>query len=593
MLALPFRLIGALLRLLFLPLALVRRANAAPPGAYIELELGARLNLVPRPPSLFDWLRSPTMSHWTFDRLVSASAADSRVKGILLRLKSPQMGMAAVDAWRATIHRARAAGLDVVVYAEEGLSTRDAMLASAAGRILLSPTGPVHVLGFAFPSRFFKKTLERFGIGVDVLAKGRYKSAGSIVAASEMSDAEREQLDAILDHFYDDLLGALAEGRKVDRDRAKEWVDAGPLSAKRAHELGLVDGVVHSRDVAEWIGSEGQPVRLVSAWRYLARRQRRPWPGLRRPPAVACIRVQGAIGTTQHGGSAVAHEADIVKSIERVERDRRMRALVLYVDSPGGSVVASDAIADAVRRCGAHKPVVACMGNVAASGGYYVSAVAHRIVSHANTLTGSIGVVMGRPHVSALFERYEVGAETLKRGKHASLLDPVPALSEADREALEREIGDAYDVFVDVVSRGRNMDRERVLAAAEGRVWVGRDALRVGLVDELGTFRDACARAAEHAGLRFSEDAVELLSTRPRGPSGWRVRALAYVIDRLFAKAGVALEQRLGAIGTVFGRRAPDRPMGAGAGALGELAPLLGDGRPTWISVAADFLSRF
>jgi len=486
------RLIGFVIRLAFLPLTatwlwLRRRL---PRNAWLQVDIeGSVTEFAPRRPALpflpfFQGQRGIALS--AFHELVDRVAEEKRVRGVVIVLRSLGAGMATATSLRKAIQRLRETGREVVVYLPNGGDTREMYVASAANRVLATPHATIAPVGFVSSSRYAKRALDKVGIGAERLAAGAYKSAGETFALDKMSDAQREQLGAVLDTFYEELASAISEGRKVDRERVKELVDGAPYSSERAVENSLIDGVAYEDELPKALGG----AHLVSADRFLASRRRRLLPELRKQPVLAVLPLHGAITS---GSGPFAMDDRFIAAVRAARANRRVKGVILHIDSPGGGALASDRIHHELVQLAHEKPVVAYFGNVAASGGYYAAAAAHHIVAEPTTITGSIGVVAARVVVEPLMQKLGIVTETLQRGAHATLLDPLHPVNEDERAVLETEIQSFYDGFLNVVATGRKWSRDEVHAVAQGRVWSGRDAKEKGLVDELGDGRAALA----------------------------------------------------------------------------------------------------
>jgi len=507
-----------LLLLLAAPYVWWRRAHACPRGAWLRIDLdGPVAEIAPR---AAPWeLRPRAASVEELRALADLTLADARVEGWLVVIRSFGGSTARATAIRRLFGALRAGGKRVVVYLPEGGGTRVTYLSVAADRILVGPFAHVEPLGFAVEAPYFKGALDAIGVEPEVLARGRYKSAGERLVSRQMSAEQREQLEALLDVAHAELLEALAEGRGATRERAERWVNDGPWTARAAVEQGLVDAEAYADELPARLqpAREG-PAPIVPARRY-ARRRRRAlrWPGQR--PHVAVLSLEGPIvQAPPWPGLPVATEAAFARQIERARADRAVRGVVLLVDSPGGSVRVSDRMLHELRRLAAEKPVVACLDDVAASGGYLVALGAHAIVAEATTITGSIGVVAVRFAVGALLERAGVGIEVVKRGVRADLSSVARPLTDGERAALERELDEVYDAFVDEVARSRHLDPQTVRLHAEGRVYSGRAALERGLIDALGGFARALAMVRERIGPAGAHLEVAAL------PRPWRIR---------------------------------------------------------------------
>jgi protease-4 len=479
-------LVSNLVRLLFWPLRARRRARAAPEGAFVQVEMRGTVAEITRDPPL--WKRQSGLDSLArLGQLVEIALGDSRVAGLVVSLRGASMGTATATSLRELLLRARQGGKRVVVYLPLGGGTREVFVASAADRILVGPQTELAPLGFAVETHYLAEPLGRAGIEIEVLARGRYKTAAEFLTERKMSDAGREQLSALLDLAYETLLGALADGRRAPKVLAEQWINQGPWPATAAVSKGLADAIAYPDELAAALDPESPAgVPLVGMDAYLRRRVAgwRPW---RRPRYVAVLELAGPI-VAQHleAPFPVTVEEDFLKQVERVRDNPRVLGSILYVNSPGGSALASDHIGHALRKLAAHKPLVACLGDVAASGGYLAAVGAPYIVAQPTTLTGSIGVVAARPSLGPLFERLGIATEVVKRGAHADLGSPARRLSEEERRLLEREIDEIYAGFVEAVATGRRRPVADIEPLASGRVWSGKDAAERGLVDELG-----------------------------------------------------------------------------------------------------------
>jgi protease-4 len=514
------RLVAWILAAIFLPLRLLRRARAVPRGAWIHLVIDGPVADVVSPRTILaDFLgKRHSTSLYALGELVDAMAKDDKVRGILITLRALGGGMATATSMRAILQRAKDAGKEVVFLLPLGGDTSEIYVASVAHRIFVGPQATLAPVGFSRSVWYLKHTLEKAGVEADVLACGKYKSAGEQLVLDKMSDAQREQIEAVFDLFHGAVVDAIADGRKFDRARAEAIVDDAPYRARRAREVGLVDGAAYEDEMPEVLGAKGKPVRLLDATWYLKLRTKPLMPRLRRPPVVGVIPVHGPIAGAAPGFSAVATDERVIARIRAARADRRVRAVILHVDSPGGSALASDRIHHELVQLAAEKPLVACMANVAASGGYYVAAAAREIVAEPTTITGSIGVVAARVVLEPLLARLGVVTEHVRRGARAGLLDPGRRLSEDEHAALAREIQGMYDAFVDVVAEGRRLPRDRVQELAQGRVWTGRDAADRKLVDLLGGFEVALDRARALTGYPRPAELRAHLIRAPRRP---------------------------------------------------------------------------
>ena len=461
----------------------------------------------PFPWSLLPWV-APEMSLETLNDRLDRLAADPRVQGVVLALDGLAAGSATVRSLRQAVLRFRGRGKRVVAYLAD-VTTWRLYLASAADEILLPESATFAAAGLWIETVFLKDTLALFGVEADFEALREYKVAPDRLRRSTMSDAHREMLNAILDDEYAEIVSAIAEERGLTEEAVRQALDEVPLAAQEATKRGLADGVMYEDELAAYLGMPGRPA-AISTWGAVRRRlvQPRRW---RARQAVGVISVEGTIvsGPSRRVPTPLpvpyiseqAGATTVIQSLRQAEQNRRLAAVVLHVNSPGGSSLATDLICREVLRLGKRKPVVVYMGNVAASGGYYISAPAAHIVAQAPTLTGSIGIFGGKIVTAGLYEKLGAHREVLQRGEAAGLYSDAALFSDGDRQRLLRTLEDGYTRFKARVAEGRRLTMERVEEVGRGRVWTGRQALEQGLVDELGDLNAAVAKAKELAGL--------------------------------------------------------------------------------------------
>ncbi|HEY3816758.1 MAG TPA: signal peptide peptidase SppA [Polyangiaceae bacterium] len=483
-------------------LALRRFLGRTRAGTYVLVEIDGAVEEILPPRRWWPPQRAHATSLHELRELVDAVVADPRVRGLVLTVKALHAGFATGTSMRALITRARAAGKRVVVHLPQGGGTRETYTAVAADEVLLGPTAGLAPVGLLTSARYLRGALDRAGLVPEVHAQGRYKTAGERIERTTMSDAEREQVGAVLDRVHGEVVRAITEGRRVDAARARALVDGAPYSGAEAVSAGLADGTAYEDELPARLaeGDEKPPLRHAEG--YLHARTAFQARALRSRGVIAVVRVHGTIA----GGSgglpfrSMAVDERIISAVRIARASPRVRGVVLHVDSPGGGALASDRIHHELVQLAAEKPLVACMGNVAASGGYYVAAPAHAIVAQPTTITGSIGVIAARVVLDPLLARLGVATEVLQRGAHARLLDPFLPLEGADRAALDRELEHIYRAFVAVVAAGRRRPVGEIEPLAQGRVWTGADAHAHGLVDRLGGFEDALDVVRERIG---------------------------------------------------------------------------------------------
>ena len=448
-------------------------------------------------------------------------SADGRPRGVVLRLKDIDAGWASLEEARSELLAFREGGGRVVAYLADPVDTRSYHLASAADEILVAPLVIVGVTGVRTRVSFFKDALERLGVGAEVVAVSPYKSAGDTFTRNDFSEEAREQAQRLLDGRYDDLVRAVSGARGLTPAETRQKIDDAPYGAEGAVAARLVDGVCYEDDLPRRLAGGEEKARIVE-WAAAKRSLSVPY-RRRSRRRVGLVEVSGAItrGRSRKlpvpvpflGGERAGSES-VVAALRGAEKNGRVSSVLLHVESPGGDALASDLIWREVRRISAKKPVVVLMGNVAASGGYYVSAPAAHVVARRTTVTGSIGVITIRPFADRLYDKLGVHPVGLERGARAGLMDPSRPPTYDELRVLERQIGLIYDEFKTRVETGRNLTDLEGLAG--GRVWSGAEALERGLVDGVGGFREAFQKACDLGGIEEGKTDVLVKIPVPR-----------------------------------------------------------------------------
>lgn len=389
------------------------------------------------------------------------------------------------------------------------------VLATAFGELWLQPGGEVGLLGVGIETPFVRGTLDRLGIEPQFEQRYEYKNAADVLMRKEFTAAHREALERLAESVFSDAVETIADARGLTSDQVRELINTGPRTAPEAQAAGLVDRLGYRDQAYDAIRARtgGKP-ELLFADRWRPHRKLAPPPHRRGHVALVDVRGGIATGRSRRGPMGRQAGSDTVSSQLRAAHDNdRARAVVLRVESPGGSAVASEVIWQEVWRLReADKPVIVSMGDVAASGGYYIACPAEVIVALPATLTGSIGVLGGKLVVDSLLERLGVSTGTVQQGAHALMYSARRSFSDDERARFAATVDAIYHDFVGKVAEGRQRPIPDIEAVARGRVWTGRDALEAGLVDELGGLRDAVRIARQRANL--SEDAPVLGAVR-------------------------------------------------------------------------------
>jgi protease IV len=442
-------------------------------------------------------------------RVLRNAAQDSRVAGVFLVPAGAQAGWGKMQELREGIAAVRAAKKPVYAWLQAP-GMRDYYLAAGADRVFAGPEDLIDVKGLSLEATYFKGSLDKLGVRVEIEHAGRYKDAGDTFTRTGMSPETRESLNALLDGIYGRILAAIAEGRKKSLEEVRSILDQGPFVAPKAQEAGLLDGLMYEREAREAL-TEAAGVgkdALVTARRYLGALPRG------KGKRVAVLVAQGDILRVGGGGFLAEDQAITPRAMGRMIRsireDNSISGVILRVDSPGGDAVASDEILSELEALSRKKPLVISMSDVAASGGYYIAMTGDPVLAYPDTITGSIGVIYGKVNIQGLYDKLGISSETLKRGANADIDSALKPLTPESRRKLREGVEFIYDGFLKRVAEGRKRPVEEIAAVAEGRVWLGSDARERGLVDDLGGLTLAIDKIREKARLG-ADDQVRLV----------------------------------------------------------------------------------
>ena len=454
------------------------------------------------------------------------STANEDVRGLFLRVGPLGGAWGSVGDLVEALSEFRSDSRPIHCHFESADNVGYLLLASVCDRVTMTPAGTLDLIGPAAVMIYARSFLEKVGIQAEIIHMGRYKGAGDTFIRDDMPKEAKESMDAILDDLQAALLSATSSRTDGDMAKAKALIDKGPYTASTAAEAGLIDGVGFARESREEAKAAAGVETLIRT-RLLPKQEQLTLGQFldllsgetKKPKAVdervALVFVTGNITDGESSSSGEAVSGPFVRAMERLEEDENVKAVVMRINSPGGSALASDRMWQAARRVAEVKPLIASVGDMAASGGYYIASAAQEVLAHPNSLVGSIGVVGGKLNIEPLAGELGVNTFVLQRGARAAWSTPVRGLTPTERKAFEGLLRDTYDRFIDRVSEGRKMERDAVLAAAEGRVMTAEDGKALGLIDEVGGLTEALRRARAEAGLD-PDSAVEIWPT-PKG----------------------------------------------------------------------------
>ncbi|MCY2967119.1 MAG: signal peptide peptidase SppA [Planctomycetota bacterium] len=462
-----------------------------------------------------------------FDRV----AKDGKIAGLILKIENPKVGWAKMRALRSGIAKVQGAGKKVYAYLDEA-DNMDFLLATACDEVCMPEAGVLTTLGVRAEVTFYKKAFDLLGVKAEMLRVGEFKSAGEPYSRTDMSPEFRKEMEEILDDFFQQLVTGIAESRKLPADVVRDVIDNAPITARQALEKKLIDRVGYQDELESAIAKlhEGKKFRVQRKYgKKKMETDLNSFAGMMKfmetlmgiePPKrkstnskLAIIHAQGMIMTGKStvdfmSGESTMGSDTMIKAIRDAREDATVKAIVLRIDSPGGSALASDLMWHELERV--EKPFVVSMGDVAASGGYYIAMGADRVFAEPGTITGSIGVVGMKLALGGVMEKVGVTTDVISRGKNSGILSSTQGYSEGERAAMQKILNEIYAQFTAKAAQGRKMPVEQLEKLARGRVYTGNAALKIGLVDEIGGIDAAIAHAKKLAGLN-PEDKLERL----------------------------------------------------------------------------------
>ncbi len=433
---------------------------------------------------------------------------DKRITAVILDIDGSEAGWAKAEEIRGAIEDFRRSGKPVYGYMETAFN-KDYYIATACDKVFVPPPGELFTIGLAADVMFFRGSLDKLGVYPDMYQIGKYKSAGDTFTQKEMTPAHREFINSLLQDLYDRYVEGIAKARNKTPDDVKKLIDNAPYSAAQAKDAGLIDGAAYHDEVEKELKKrlgygDNDELHLVRAGDY--RQISQESLGLNKGERVAVVYAAGDIvsGKSTFGGSGeeTIGSDSLVRTLNEVRNDTTIKAVVLRIDSPGGSGLASDIIWRAIESLKEKKPVVVSMSDVAASGGYYIACNASKIVAEPSTITGSIGVVGGKPVIKGFYDWIGVSNEYVLRGANAGMFRESEKFSDTERKKFEELIKNTYyDQFLPKVAKGRGKNAEYIDSIGQGRVWTGRQGKDNGLVDEYGGLDKAIEIAKQLANI--------------------------------------------------------------------------------------------
>ncbi len=483
--------------------ALVRMATKKEPDtpaeSYLVLRLEGQIAEQPAEEIPIPWLDQ--QSPWTvleIKQVLESAAKDSKVKGLMLETGGAGLGWAKAQEIRAALVEFRKSNKPVFAYMRRP-SAKDYFLASAADRVSMVDEDILDLKGLRVERTFYKNTLDKLGVQMEVVHAGKYKDFGDTYVKTSMSPESKESLGGILDGIYTVLVNGLAESRKRTPAEIEKLMDDGPYLAKKALETKLVDALEFDNQAREQLAKRANvsTKSAVSAREY-RKRIRRRW-DRDTDNRIAYFVAEGDIVRGSGLGDGMIASRDFISHVYELKNDESYKAVLLRIDSPGGDAVASDELLAALKDLSKVKPVVISMSDVAASGGYYMAVTGDPIYAYPATITGSIGVVYGRPNLKGLYDKIGMTQDGLQRGKNADIDSLSKPLTDVARQKLREGVDASYTTFVGKVAEGRKAKVEEIEPLAQGRAWIASDAKAKRLTDSLGGIDAALAELRKRA----------------------------------------------------------------------------------------------
>jgi protease-4 len=440
---------------------------------------------------------------------------DNRISSVIIRPTGAAALWAKVQEVRDAIVDFRRSGKPIIAYMEYG-GEQEFYVATACDKVFLMPAASLDLTGMASYELFLRGTLDKIGAYPDALHIGEYKTASNTFTEHTFTPAHREMAESLNTDLYEQLVRGIADGRHKSEASVKSLIDHGPFLPEDALRAGLIDDLAYEDEIDDKIKLSPTSPKYVELNDY--RQVASASLGLGRGPRIAVIYAAGIIASgksSYDSPQGVVGSDTIVEYLRKARGDSAVKAIVLRIDSPGGSAIASDVIWREVMLTKNQKPVIASMSDVAASGGYYIAMPAHAIVAEPSTLTGSIGVVLTKFVIDGTLKKLGMNMEGVSQGKFAGMYSPVRPFSPEERARMAEQMQATYDTFVEKAAQGRNTTPERIDAIGQGRVWTGRQAKQIGLVDELGGLERAIALAKQRAKIPLDSE-VELVVYPPK-----------------------------------------------------------------------------
>ncbi len=470
------------------------------------------------------------------------AANDNNISGVVLEIKSPAIGWGKLNEIRQAISRVRAKGKKVTCWMEGGM-TKSYLVGTACNEIIMPESGMLIIPGLRAEVSFYKNLFDMVGIHADILRVGEFKSAAEPYTRTSMSAPFRKEMEEVLGSFQSQMIDMIVKGRNLNAKQVQAIIDEGLMDVKEAKKRGMVDVVMYQDQIKKHLSAANGGAKVKFKKKYGKKRIDLDFSGFGgmmkfmnlimgvesggrkgNGNKIAIIHATGMITSgksaeSMFGGGSTLGSETLVKAVQTAVKDSKVKAIVLRVDSPGGSALASDIMwrsLQVAKKAG--MPIVVSMGDVAASGGYYIAMGADSIYAEPGTITGSIGVVGGKMALKGVFEKVGITTDVISLGKNSGVLSALNPMTPAEKKTMQKMLNNTYKDFTTKAAAGRKMKYEVLEAKARGRIYTGIQAKKIGLIDELGTLEDAITHAKKLAGLNPDDDVDRLILPKPSSP---------------------------------------------------------------------------
>jgi len=519
-------------------------------NSYLHLKLSGGLSEYAAPDPLEDALGQTKMDIKKIRDVLEKAQVDDRINGVVLQIEFLGSGYAKIQELRQLIKHFQKSGKPIYGFLGPDMAfTRDYYVASACDSIIIPPSANLFLTGIGSEITFYKDFLKKIGVEAEFVQIGKYKNAPDVYTRKKMSDPHREVLTDLIGQYYDDVVKTIAQSRNIDDEQVERFINSiSGFTGREALELGLVDRTGYISDFEDEFSQTSKKPTKLSGTDYA----RVPASSLdiRNKSRIAVINCVGVIASGSdrddpYFGKIMGAQT-LTSDLQKAAKSKSIKAIILRIDSPGGSATASEAMWQAIKKAAKHKPVIASVSDYGASGGYYIAMAADTMLVTPNSMVGSIGIYAGKFNLSGLYDKLDLQNETIKAGRNAALFSTMQPWTDSERAIIQKLIGDFYQDFVQKTADSRNMTFEQVDALAQGHVWTGNDAVERNLFDGTGYFYTAVEIATQMAGIDSSESVRLVYYPREKSWLGEISSVFSSITDQKNPLA--ALEEFLGQI---------------------------------------------